>query len=115
MRCIFLPTMAMSILGLRSQNQIWLDKVVSYCGENPSIMAALVNRESDDPYFQFVLYGPSQSILEQVIDVCPDSNDSLDFPLFQWTWERASSSESWLKSTGWGCIFFINLFSRKVP
>ena len=78
-------------------------------GRNSRIMKELIERQPNNPYFQYIYFGPSQVIKDKVIDVCPNPNDGFDSTRFQWAWERATSSEAWLESMGWDCIFISNL------
>ena len=78
-------------------------------GINSRIMRTLFERQPENPYFQYVLFGPSQAIFDKVIDVCPNPEYGFDSTRFQWAWERATSSEAWHESMGWDCIFLSNL------
>lgn len=73
------------------------------------IAQKLFQRQAGNPFFRVLAEGPSEAVLDRVIELCPKPGNDLDFRRHQWTWERADSDEAWRESMGWECVFIGNL------
>jgi hypothetical protein len=70
----------------------------------------LVERQPLNPFFRYLLEGPSQAVIDRVYEACP--KPGFQGPYFQWSWERQDENEAWKKSMGWDCIFMHNVLKR---
>ncbi len=79
------------------------------------IVKKIYDRQSGNPFFQYLVDGPSPALVERLLQLCPKPGDDLSFRRFQWAWERDTSSEAWRESMGWDCIFMSRLAQTEAP
>ncbi len=73
------------------------------------IARILAEGEPGNPFFVYLRDGASAQVFARVAEVCPKRDSGIPARRFQWSWERATSSQAWLESMGWDCIFMDNL------
>ena len=73
-------------------------------GTAREVSEILHNRQPLNPFFLWLHEGPTDEVKRRVLDFCPTPQRPPG-RLFQWSWERADSSEAWKDSMGWDCIF----------
>lgn len=73
------------------------------------VAGRLVDRQPANPYFAYLLRGPSEQDRLKLRDLCPKPESHGDSRRFQWSWERDTASRAWLESMAWDCLFLDNL------
>lgn len=67
-------------------------------------------KQPDNPFFRLLVDKSDPRIKPLLFDQCPAVNrDSERIPPEEWTWERATTSQPWVKSMYWECIFLARL------
>lgn len=69
----------------------------------------LADKQPGNPFFKYLRDGVTDEVVDRVLELCPAPEDGTGFRKYQWSWERADSSEAWRESMGWECIFMHNL------
>lgn len=80
----------------------------------PSERAArlLNDRQADNPFFNFLQYGGSDSLMNRVYDLCPKLGSPIVSSRHQWAWERDTGEAAWQHSMHWDCIFLAKLMGH---
>jgi hypothetical protein len=74
----------------------------------------ITSRDTWNPFFALLAYGPTKAVRQKVIDSCPASGDDLS-KRDQWIFERAGTdvdNNTKANSMGWDCMFLATLFNR---
>lgn len=72
-------------------------------------------KEPDNPFFRFLVEGPSDAVASRVLAVAPKSEGQLPENRDDWAWQRASKDEAWRESNLWDFIFMGRLLARATP
>jgi hypothetical protein len=73
------------------------------------LAAILFDKQPDNPFFRWLVEGPSPRVRARVLEVCPRREGGNAFRKHQWAWERDTASEAWRESMGWDCLFMAHL------
>lgn len=70
--------------------------------ESLSAENILVFRQSENPFFRYLVEGHSNTVADKVLEVCPQNRpaDPSD-----WAWQRDTAQMAWQNSMGWDCVF----------
>jgi hypothetical protein len=90
--------------------------LLKYGGVNaPTIYSAaekVAAVESENPFFEYVVRGPNDRMLRQILTKCRLTDDGQPHPRFQWIWERRDKDKSdpAAQTMYWDCLFVANLY-----
>jgi hypothetical protein len=88
-----------------------LNQIVGYGGNGNvrAVAAQLLRRQPDNPFFHYLVHGPSDHGVRQTLRLCPSTGTHRKV---QWAWERATADAAWRESMGWDCIFMVNMLEQ---
>ena len=69
----------------------------------------LVKRENLNPYFEWLLNGPTEKVYRLLREQCPTERPPY---ADEWTWGQDQDKQKWKESIGWDCLFLINLIKK---
>jgi hypothetical protein len=76
----------------------------------------VIAREEHNAFFQFVARGPTERMLDEILenDKCPSQNGDQPHARYQWTWERSAAENPppWKKTMYWDCLFAGQLYKN---
>lgn len=72
-------------------------------------------KEPDNPFFRYLVEGPTKTVATRVLAVAPKSADQLPVHRDDWAWQRATNEEAWRESNLWDFIFMGRLLARSTP
>jgi hypothetical protein len=76
-----------------------------------SVVKKLNKRESWNPFFDYLVNGPTEFASNQILKLCPDQRPTVPFE-HDWSWQRSEKDQAWLHSGGYDCLFMIRLLTR---
>jgi len=73
----------------------------------------LVEKQPKNPFFNYLLEGPTDKVADLVLEQCPATQDEIDKSLkHQWAWERNDTENASKNSSLWDCVFMAKLLEN---
>lgn len=96
-------------------NMAWSLKSIGV--RHPSLdktLGIIAAREPENPFFNYLILGRDKRVQRLADEQCSTVNTSEK--RYDWTWQRATSTEAWKDSMGWDCVFIYKLLdSDPIP